>query len=139
MQHLGEDGEGPAVDQAAIASQASSYVLPIVVVSLVVQVVYQVAFLTRKGATPGKMAVGIAVRRRYGHGGCFGVRRRLGHSRFGAFRRLRRGRVGLCHSPVLRQRDGLSGRGLGSALGGDPPADEREKAAGAPRMLVAAE
>ncbi len=57
-------GGNPAVDQAQITSQATSYLLPVVAVGLVVQVVYQVAFLTRKGATPGKMAVGIAVRRR---------------------------------------------------------------------------
>ncbi len=57
-------GGAPAVDQAQITTQATSYLLPVVAVSLLVQIVYQVAFLTRKGATPGKMAVGIAVRRR---------------------------------------------------------------------------
>ncbi|MEP6632419.1 MAG: RDD family protein [Lapillicoccus sp.] len=57
-------GGNPAVDQTEITSQATSYLLPVVAVGLVVQVVYQVAFLTRKGATPGKMAVGIAVRHR---------------------------------------------------------------------------
>jgi uncharacterized RDD family membrane protein YckC len=57
-------GGNPSVDQTAITSQATSYLLPVIAVSLVVQVVYQVAFLTRRGATPGKMIVGIAVRRR---------------------------------------------------------------------------
>jgi uncharacterized RDD family membrane protein YckC len=57
-------GGNPSLDQAAITSQVTSYLLPVIAVSLVVQVVYQVVFLTRRGATPGKMIVGIAVRRR---------------------------------------------------------------------------
>lgn len=57
-------GGTPAVDQAQVTSQATGYLLPFIIVSLVVQILYQVGFLTRFGATPGKMIVGIAVRRR---------------------------------------------------------------------------
>ncbi len=57
-------GGSPAADQAQVTSQATGYLLPVVIVSLVVQIFYQTLFLTRTGATPGKMIVGIAVRRR---------------------------------------------------------------------------
>jgi uncharacterized RDD family membrane protein YckC len=40
------------------------YVLPISLISFAVTIIYQVAFLTWRGATPGKMAVGISVRLR---------------------------------------------------------------------------
>ena len=38
--------------------------LPISLISFAITIIYQVAFLTWKGATPGKMALGIAVRLR---------------------------------------------------------------------------
>jgi uncharacterized RDD family membrane protein YckC len=57
-------GGTPAFDQTTISSEIAGYILPISLISFVVTVVYQVAFLTLKGATPGKMAVGISVRMR---------------------------------------------------------------------------
>ncbi|HEY6743985.1 MAG TPA: RDD family protein [Lapillicoccus sp.] len=57
-------GVDPTINQADLANEIYGYVLALSLVSLVVTVVYQVAFLTWRGATPGKMALGIAVRLR---------------------------------------------------------------------------
>ena len=51
-------------DTATIAGKMVSYLWPYLVVSFVVLVAYQVIFLTQKGATPGKMVLGIRVRLR---------------------------------------------------------------------------
>ena len=59
-----ERGVQPAINQADLTNEIYGYVLALSLVSLVVTVVYQVAFLTWRGATPGKMALGIAVRLR---------------------------------------------------------------------------
>jgi uncharacterized RDD family membrane protein YckC len=59
-----ESGVQPTVDQSQLTTEIAGLVLPITLVSFLVAVVYQVAFLTWKGATPGKMALGIAVRLR---------------------------------------------------------------------------
>jgi uncharacterized RDD family membrane protein YckC len=59
-----ETGVQPTVDQSQLTTEIAGLVLPITLVSFLVTVVYQVAFLTWKGATPGKMALGIAVRLR---------------------------------------------------------------------------
>jgi uncharacterized RDD family membrane protein YckC len=40
------------------------WILPVAGISLLVNFVYEILFLTKKGATPGKMAVGISVRLR---------------------------------------------------------------------------
>lgn len=57
-------GVEPSINQADVTNEIYGYVLALSLVSLVVTVVYQVAFLTWRGATPGKMALGIAVRLR---------------------------------------------------------------------------
>ena len=57
-------GVEPTINQADLTNEIYGYVLALSLVSLVVTVVYQVAFLTWRGATPGKMALGIAVRLR---------------------------------------------------------------------------
>jgi uncharacterized RDD family membrane protein YckC len=57
-------GGTPTFDQASITAEITGYVLPISLITFVVTVLYQVVFLTLKGATPGKMAVGISVRLR---------------------------------------------------------------------------
>lgn len=59
-----EAGGQPAINQSDLTSQITGHLWPIALISFVVTLAYQVAFLTRKGATPGKMALGIAVRRR---------------------------------------------------------------------------
>ncbi len=59
-----QGGAQPAIDQSQLSDQIMSYVLPLSLVSFVVTIVYQVGFLTWRGATPGKMAVGISVRLR---------------------------------------------------------------------------
>ena len=59
-----QSGVQPTINQADLTNQIYGYVMALSVVSLVVTVVYQVAFLTWRGATPGKMALGIAVRLR---------------------------------------------------------------------------
>ncbi|MBK8868056.1 MAG: RDD family protein [Dermatophilaceae bacterium] len=54
-------------DMATITEQVTAemtkFVLPLTLISLVIGVVYTTFFLTRSGATPGKMALGIRVRR----------------------------------------------------------------------------
>jgi uncharacterized RDD family membrane protein YckC len=59
-----EAGGSPTFDQAQLSDQITGYVLPISLISFAVTIIYQVAFLTWRGATPGKMAVGISVRLR---------------------------------------------------------------------------
>jgi uncharacterized RDD family membrane protein YckC len=59
-----ESGVQPTVDQSQLTTEIAGLVLPITLVSFLVTVIYQVAFLMWKGATPGKMALGIAVRLR---------------------------------------------------------------------------
>ena len=58
------NGASPVIDQAALTSQLLGYLWPYVVIAGVTQIAYNTFFLTRKGATPGKMALGLAVRRR---------------------------------------------------------------------------
>jgi uncharacterized RDD family membrane protein YckC len=59
-----ESGVQPTIDQTQLSDQIMGYVVPISLVSFLVTIVYQVAFLTWRGATPGKMALGISVRLR---------------------------------------------------------------------------
>ncbi len=59
-----ERGGSPTFDQTQLSGEITGYVLPISLVSFAVTIIYQVAFLTWRGATPGKMAVGISVRLR---------------------------------------------------------------------------
>ncbi len=59
---------GTAPSQAAFAEQFYKVVLPITLISIVVSLVYQTAFLTTRGATPGKMVMGTVVRRVVGPG-----------------------------------------------------------------------
>lgn len=58
------NGATPVIDQAALTSQLLGYLWPYLVIAVVTQIVYNTLFLTKKGATPGKMALGLAVRRR---------------------------------------------------------------------------
>lgn len=46
-----------------ITEQMQKFILPLVAISVVVGLIYNTIFLTRSGATPGKMALGIRVRR----------------------------------------------------------------------------
>ena len=64
LMNQAQRGVEPTINQADLTNQIYGYVLALSLVSLVVTVVYQVAFLTWRGATPGKMALGIAVRLR---------------------------------------------------------------------------
>ncbi len=57
-------GGQPTIDPATISEQMLGYLWPMLLISLVVQVIYHTYFLTTRGATPGKMALGLAVRRR---------------------------------------------------------------------------
>lgn len=59
-----EGGGQPTVDQTSLQGEVMGYLWPIVVVTLLVHLLYNTFFLMRTGATPGKMAVGIAVRLR---------------------------------------------------------------------------
>ncbi len=59
-----ETGVQPTVDQSQLTTEIAGLVLPISLSASSSTVIYQVAFLTWKGATPGKMALGIAVRLR---------------------------------------------------------------------------
>jgi uncharacterized RDD family membrane protein YckC len=54
---------GTPPDQAALMEQALQVALPVTLIGIVVSLVYEVAFLTTRGATPGKMVVGTFVRR----------------------------------------------------------------------------
>jgi uncharacterized RDD family membrane protein YckC len=54
---------GVAPDPVQLSEQAVTYLLPLSIVGLVVGVLYETLFLMRTGATPGKMALGISVRR----------------------------------------------------------------------------
>jgi uncharacterized RDD family membrane protein YckC len=67
VQAAAESG-APAPDQTAFAEQMLSISVPVALVSVVVGLVYQTVFLTTRGATPGKMAVGTVVRRVGGPG-----------------------------------------------------------------------
>ena len=79
MQSSANGGAVVMPDTATIAGKTAGYLWPYLVISIVVLVLYQVVFLTRKGATPGKMAVGIRVRlrERPGHPTVVVVLRRL--------------------------------------------------------------
>ena len=59
-----EAGGSPTFDQTTALGRDQGYVLPISLISFAVTIIYQVAFLTWRGATPGKMALGISVRLR---------------------------------------------------------------------------
>ncbi|MFQ6172761.1 RDD family protein [Oryzobacter sp. R7] len=54
---------GAQPDAGAFVTDFTEAILPLAVVSLVVTLVYEVAFLTWKSATPGKMLLGTVVRR----------------------------------------------------------------------------
>ncbi|WP_460665987.1 RDD family protein [Kribbella swartbergensis] len=60
------DGAAAGTPQStfAIPSEAYQWMIPAVLIGIAVSFVYEYFFLTRKGATPGKMALGIAVRLR---------------------------------------------------------------------------
>lgn len=58
------DQANPVIDQAAVQSEMLSRLFPYLIVSVVVQLLYQVGFLTWRGATPGKMLLHLQVRRR---------------------------------------------------------------------------
>ncbi|MEO3938409.1 RDD family protein [Dermatophilaceae bacterium Soc4.6] len=58
------DQQNPVVDQATLQSEVVSRLFPYLVVSILVQVAYQVVFLRWKGATPGKLLLKLQVRRR---------------------------------------------------------------------------
>ena len=53
---------GAAPSQAAFAEQFYKVVLPITLINIAVSLVYETAFLTTRGATPGKMVTGTLVR-----------------------------------------------------------------------------
>jgi uncharacterized RDD family membrane protein YckC len=55
---------GHPVTSAALPPEIYKWLIPATLISLVVSFVYEYLFLTKKGATPGKMALGIAVRLR---------------------------------------------------------------------------
>lgn len=54
---------GTAPDPATMQAELTPLILPIAIVATIVALVYETAFLVARGATPGKMAVGISVRR----------------------------------------------------------------------------
>ncbi|HEU4999739.1 MAG TPA: RDD family protein [Lapillicoccus sp.] len=64
LMNQAEAGSASSIDQTQLSAEISGYVLPVSLISFAVTIIYQVAFLTWKGATPGKMALGIAVRLR---------------------------------------------------------------------------
>ena len=51
------------VDQVAVQEEMIGFLVPIILISLVVSVLYETLFLVKRGATPGKMLLGISVRR----------------------------------------------------------------------------
>lgn len=58
-----ERGITTTPDSTALTEQLVGYVLPLTLLGIVVGVVYETFFLMRSGATPGKKALGITVRR----------------------------------------------------------------------------
>jgi uncharacterized RDD family membrane protein YckC len=54
---------GAAPSQAAFTDELLKVLLPITLITMVVSLVYEVVFLSTKGATPGKMVMGTVVRR----------------------------------------------------------------------------
>lgn len=54
---------GVTPDASTISAEVTKYALPFAMVGLVVGVIYETFFLVRSSATPGKMALGISVRR----------------------------------------------------------------------------
>ncbi len=58
-----ESGAAAQIDQTALQEQLMQYVVPLTLVMVGVGVVYETFFLVRSGATPGKKALGITVRR----------------------------------------------------------------------------
>lgn len=58
----GESGS-PMPDQSAYVTEMLAASLPITIISLVVGLLYETAFLVWRGATPGKMVLGTVVRR----------------------------------------------------------------------------
>jgi uncharacterized RDD family membrane protein YckC len=59
---------GTAPSQTAFAEEFFKVVLPITLINIVVSLIYETAFLTTRGATPGKMVMGTLVRRVEGPG-----------------------------------------------------------------------
>ncbi len=57
-----ERGDTSVVPGVAFGSAVEQYVLPLTLVSVAVNLVYNAVFLTRVAATPGKLAFGISVR-----------------------------------------------------------------------------
>ncbi|WP_233712384.1 RDD family protein [Kribbella turkmenica] len=55
---------GTPTTTTALPPEAYKWMVPAVLIGMVVSFVYEYLFLTKKGATPGKMALGIAVRLR---------------------------------------------------------------------------
>ena len=55
---------GTPTTTMTLPAEAYKWLIPAVLIGLVVSFVYEYLFLTKKGATPGKMALGIAVRLR---------------------------------------------------------------------------
>lgn len=55
-------------NQSAFTTEIAALALPITIISMVVSLLYETAFLTWRGATPGKMVVGTLVRRVEGPG-----------------------------------------------------------------------
>jgi len=55
---------GASQPGAMLPAEAYKWMIPLLLVSCLVSFVYEYLFLTKKGATPGKMALGIAVRLR---------------------------------------------------------------------------
>ena len=61
MQAAQSGGTPPS--QSAFSEQLLQVLLPITLITMVVSLVYEVLFLTARGATPGKMVMGTVVRR----------------------------------------------------------------------------
>jgi uncharacterized RDD family membrane protein YckC len=54
----------PPAFATELPAEVYKWLIPVAVISLIISFLYEYFFLTRKGATPGKMAVGISVRLR---------------------------------------------------------------------------
>lgn len=61
---VGSSSAGTPPSTFSLPDGVYQWMFPIIGISLVVSFVYEYLFLTKKGATPGKMALGIAVRLR---------------------------------------------------------------------------
>ncbi|MEV8378620.1 RDD family protein [Kribbella sp. NPDC056861] len=58
------NGDTTTPTMTELPPEVYKWLLPVAAISLVISFLYEYFFLTRKGATPGKMAVGISVRLR---------------------------------------------------------------------------